>query len=86
MNCFKELGAGFDLVSGGELDRALTIGAKPSSLVFAGVGKSATEIRQALTAGVKCLNVESIAELEQINRIARNYLVEHQFPCALIQM
>jgi diaminopimelate decarboxylase len=71
MNCFKELGAGFDLVSGGELDRALTIGAKPSSLVFAGVGKSATEIRQALTAGVKCLNVESIAELEQINRIAR---------------
>ena len=70
MHCFKELGAGFDLVSGGELERALAIGAKPSSLVFAGVGKSATEIQLALTVGVKCLNVESIAELEQINRIA----------------
>ena len=70
MNCFKELGAGFDLVSGGELERALAIGADPASLVFAGVGKSAAEIRLALTVGVKCLNVESIAELEQINHIA----------------
>jgi len=70
MNCFKELGAGFDLVSGGELERALAIGADPASLVFAGVGKSAAEIRLALRVGVKCLNVESIAELEQINHIA----------------
>ena len=70
MNCFKELGTGFDLVSGGELERALAIGADPASLVFAGVGKSAAEIRLALTVGVKCLNVESIAELEQINHIA----------------
>ena len=70
MNCFKELGAGFDLVSGGELERALAIGADPASLVFAGVGKSAAEIRLALRVGVKCLNVESIAELEQINYIA----------------
>jgi diaminopimelate decarboxylase len=70
MNCFKELGAGFDLVSGGELERALAIGAAPASLVFAGVGKSAAEIRLALTVGVKCINVESIAELEQINHIA----------------
>lgn len=70
LDCFKRLGAGFDLVSGGELARALAIGAEPSSLVFAGVGKSATEIAVALKAGVKCINVESIAELHQINRIA----------------
>ncbi|MBU3567930.1 diaminopimelate decarboxylase [Polynucleobacter alcilacus] len=70
IDCFKKLGAGFDLVSGGELARALAIGADPSSLVFAGVGKSATEIAAALTAGVKCINVESIAELHKINRVA----------------
>ncbi|MDP3621643.1 MAG: diaminopimelate decarboxylase, partial [Polynucleobacter sp.] len=70
LDCFKRLGAGFDLVSGGELARALAIGADPASLVFAGVGKSATEITAALRAGVKCINVESIAELHQINRIA----------------
>ena len=71
IDCFKNLGAGFDLVSGGELARALTIGAEPSSLVFAGVGKSAAEITQALKAGVKCINVESIAELHKINRVAK---------------
>jgi diaminopimelate decarboxylase len=70
IDCLKKLGAGFDLVSGGELARALAIGADPKSLVFAGVGKSATEIAQALDAGVKCINVESIAELHQINRVA----------------
>jgi diaminopimelate decarboxylase len=70
IDCFKNLGAGFDLVSGGELGRALAIGADPKSLVFAGVGKSATEIATALQAGVKCINVESIAELHQINRVA----------------
>ena len=71
IDCFKNLGAGFDLVSGGELARALTIGAEPSSLVFAGVGKSAVEIAQALKVGVKCINVESIAELHKINRVAK---------------
>lgn len=70
IECFKNLGAGFDLVSGGELARAIAIGADPKSLVFAGVGKSADEIAQALELGVKCINVESIAELEQINRVA----------------
>ena len=70
LDCFKRLGAGLDLVSGGELARALAIGADPASLVFAGVGKSAAEITAALQAGVKCINVESIAELHQINRIA----------------
>jgi len=70
IDCFKNLGAGFDLVSGGELARAFAIGADPKSFVFAGVGKSATEIATALQAGVKCINVESIAELHQINRVA----------------
>jgi len=70
IDCFKKLGAGFDLVSGGELARALKIGADPKSLVFAGVGKSGAEIAQALKAGVKCINVESIAELHKINRVA----------------
>jgi diaminopimelate decarboxylase len=70
IDCFKNLGSGFDLVSGGELARALAIGADPKSLVFAGVGKSAAEIATALQAGVKCINVESIAELHQINRVA----------------
>jgi diaminopimelate decarboxylase len=70
LDCLKRLGAGFDLVSGGELARALAIGAAPDSLVFAGVGKSAAEIAAALKAGVKCINVESIPELHQINRIA----------------
>jgi diaminopimelate decarboxylase len=70
IDCFKKLGSGFDLVSGGELARALAVGADPKSLVFAGVGKSAPEIAQALEAGVKCINVESIAELQQINRVA----------------
>ena len=71
IDCFKKLGAGFDLVSGGELARALAIGADPNSLVFAGVGKSAEEITQALKAGVKCINVESIAELHKINCVAQ---------------
>lgn len=67
----KQLGAGFDLVSGGELARALHIGADPKSLVFAGVGKSSIEIEDALRTGVKCINVESIPELHRINTIAK---------------
>jgi len=67
----KQLGAGFDLVSGGELARALHIGADPKSLVFAGVGKSSAEIENALRVGVKCINVESIPELQRINGIAK---------------
>jgi diaminopimelate decarboxylase len=72
IDCFRALGAGFDLVSGGELARALAIGADPKSLVFAGVGKSTLEIAQALKVGVKCINVESTAELLKINRVATN--------------
>ncbi len=65
------LGAGFDIVSGGELARVLKAGGDPAKIVFSGVGKRADEIRQALTAGVGCLNVESEAELARISRIAQ---------------
>lgn len=63
-------GAGFDIVSGGELQRVLAAGGQASRIVFSGVGKSETEIRQALEAGVKCFNVESEAELHRLSAIA----------------
>ena len=60
LNVFARLGAGFDIVSGGELARVLAAGGQAKDIVFSGVGKSAAEMRQALEAGVKCFNVESI--------------------------
>ncbi|MCB1747784.1 MAG: diaminopimelate decarboxylase [Gammaproteobacteria bacterium] len=60
------LGAGFDIVSGGELARVLATGARAADVVFSGVGKSVAEIERALAAGVGCLNVESLDELERI--------------------
>ncbi|GAA4402545.1 diaminopimelate decarboxylase [Quisquiliibacterium transsilvanicum] len=63
-------GAGFDIVSGGELRRALAAGADASRVVFSGVGKSANEIRFALEAGVRCFNVESTSELRRLSAIA----------------
>lgn len=63
-------GAGFDIVSGGELARVLAAGGLAQKTVFSGVGKSETEMRQALTAGVRCFNVESQAELERLNEVA----------------
>ncbi|MFZ9799123.1 MAG: diaminopimelate decarboxylase [Burkholderiaceae bacterium] len=67
---FAEAGAGFDIVSGGELARVLQAGGLASTIVFSGVGKRRDEIRDALTAGVKCFNVESAAELRRIGAIA----------------
>lgn len=67
---FARQGCGFDIVSGGELERVLRAGAVGSSVVFSGVGKSRTEMRRALEAGVACFNVESVAELEVLNRVA----------------
>ena len=67
---FARLGAGFDIVSGGELKRALAAGADPSRIVFSGVGKQAWEMRDALAAKVKCFNVESEAELRRLSEIA----------------
>lgn len=64
-------GAGLDIVSGGELFKALKVGCPPSRIVFASVGKRPEEIRAALRAGIFCFNVESAPELETIDRIAR---------------
>lgn len=69
---FVRLGAGFDIVSGGELKRALAVGADPAKIVFSGVGKQAWEMRAALSAGVKCFNVESEAELHRLSEVAEN--------------
>jgi diaminopimelate decarboxylase len=67
---FKRLGAGFDIVSGGELARVLAAGARADHIVFSGVGKQSWEIRSALTAGIKCFNIESAAELDRLADIA----------------
>lgn len=64
------LGAGFDIVSGGELARVLRAGGRPERVTFSGVGKTEAEIRHALVAGIGCFNVESEAELRRIGRIA----------------
>ena len=66
------LGSGFDIVSGGELERVLRAGGDPSKIVFSGVGKTETEIRAALTAQIHCFNVESAEELDHINVILRD--------------
>lgn len=68
---FARLGAGFDIVSGGELERALAVGADPARIVFSGVGKQAWEMRAALVAGVMCFNVESEAELQRLSDVAQ---------------
>ena len=70
LDVFARLGAGFDIVSGGELARVIAAGGDPGKVVFSGVGKSVAEIRQALAAGILCFNVESEGELERIERIA----------------
>ncbi|MFV0371194.1 MAG: diaminopimelate decarboxylase [Azonexus sp.] len=70
LNLFARLGAGFDIVSGGELQRVLAAGADPKKVVFSGVGKTAAEMRQALEAGIFCFNIESIPELDRLNEVA----------------
>jgi diaminopimelate decarboxylase len=70
LNVFARLGSGFDIVSGGELARVLAAGGDPHKIVFSGVGKTATEMRAALQAGILCFNVESAPELELLNRVA----------------
>jgi len=71
MRCLKGAGAGFDIVSAGELVRALKVGADPRKIVFAGVGKRDDEIRFALDSNILMFNVESVAELEAINAAAK---------------
>jgi diaminopimelate decarboxylase len=70
LNLFAKLGAGFDIVSGGELARVQAAGGDMSKVVFSGVGKSVAEIQAALVAEIKCFNVESASELERINLVA----------------
>lgn len=64
------LGAGFDIVSGGELARVLAAGGDPGKTLFSGVGKTELEIEQALLAGIRCINLESEPELERVNAVA----------------
>jgi diaminopimelate decarboxylase len=70
LDLFGRLGSGFDIVSGGELERVLAAGGNPATVVFSGVGKSEGEIRSALKADILCFNVESDSELTRIDRIA----------------
>jgi diaminopimelate decarboxylase len=70
LNLFARLGAGFDIVSGGELARVIAAGGDPKKVVFSGVGKSHSEIQSALEAGILCFNVESINELHRIQQVA----------------
>lgn len=70
LNLFARLGAGFDIVSGGELARVLAAGGDAGKVVFSGVGKTAAEMRAALYAGIHCFNVESESELARLNQVA----------------
>ena len=70
LSVLAKLGSGFDIVSGGELERVIRAGGDPAKVVFSGVAKNAAEISRALEAGVHCFNVESETELLRINRIA----------------
>lgn len=70
LNTFAKLGAGFDIVSGGELARVIAAGGDPAKVVFSGVGKTEAEMRFALEAGIFCFNVESASELDRLNAVA----------------
>lgn len=70
LNVLARLGAGFDIVSVGELERVLAAGGKADRVVFSGVGKTKAEMRRALEVGILCFNVESEAELERLNEVA----------------
>jgi diaminopimelate decarboxylase len=70
LNLFAGMGAGFDIVSGGELARVIAAGGDPRKVVFSGVGKSAAEMRYALDSGILCFNIESAAELARLAAVA----------------
>jgi diaminopimelate decarboxylase len=70
LQTFAAAGCGFDIVSGGELERVLAAGGSADKVVFSGVGKTREEMRQALRAGVRCFNVESVGELEKLSQEA----------------
>jgi diaminopimelate decarboxylase len=70
LDLFARLGSGFDIVSGGELERVLAAGGDPGKVVFSGIGKSEAELKRAIEVGILCFNVESADELERLNRVA----------------
>jgi diaminopimelate decarboxylase len=70
LQLFAQAGCGFDIVSGGELERVLAAGGRPADVIFSGVGKTRAEMRRALDAGIGCFNVESEAELEVLSEVA----------------
>ena len=70
LQVFAQAGCGFDIVSGGELDRVLAAGGKAADVIFSGVGKTRAEMQKALDAGIGCFNVESEAELEVLSAVA----------------
>ncbi|WP_278956788.1 diaminopimelate decarboxylase [Aquipseudomonas alcaligenes] len=70
LNVLARLGAGFDIVSRGELERVLAAGGEPAKIVFSGVGKTRDDMRRALEVGVHCFNVESVEELERLQLVA----------------
>ena len=70
LNVLAKLGAGFDIVTGGELARVLKAGGDASKIVFSGLGKTETDIQKALDVGIACFNVESSAELDRIQKVA----------------
>lgn len=70
LNVLARLGAGFDIVSRGELERVLAAGGEPAKIVFSGVGKTRDDMRRALEVGVHCFNVESVDELERLQVVA----------------
>ncbi|MCU4317199.1 diaminopimelate decarboxylase [Acinetobacter bereziniae] len=70
LNVLAKLGCGFDIVTGGELARALAAGGDPSKIVFSGLGKQEEDIQKALEVGIACFNVESHAELDRIQNVA----------------
>jgi len=72
LNLFAQLGSGFDIVSGGELQRVIKAGGDPRKTVFSGVGKNTHEMRMGLDANILCFNVESEAELVTLNQIAKD--------------
>ncbi len=70
LRTFVEAGCGLDIVSGGELERALRAGVQPSKVIFSGVGKTRAEMKRALEAGIGCFNVESLPELDVLSEVA----------------
>lgn len=70
LNTLARLGSGFDIVSGGELERVLAAGGEPAKIVFSGVGKTVEEMKRALELNIKCFNVESEPELDRLNQVA----------------